>query len=194
MLSDTDLSAGCIFIFMIRTFISIDVPVTEELRSVLESLKKIDGVRVTPENQSHLTLKFLGDTDEKKVEKLCSALKESLAGNGSFDVVIQGAGAFPNERNPRVVWLGVKDPERLIELTDAVDSTVKELNIKADDKMFSPHLTLGRINGRCDLKEFFKENGGKVFGSFRCDHVDVMKSVLTPKGAIHSVISRIELR
>ena len=60
MPSDIDLSAGCIFIFMIRTFISVDVPVTEELRSVLESLKKMDGVRFAPENQLHLTLKLIG--------------------------------------------------------------------------------------------------------------------------------------
>ncbi len=179
---------------MIRTFISVDVPMTDGLKETLDALKGYENVRTVNEEQLHLTLKFLGDTDEKKVEKLCSALKASLDGKNPFDVVIEGTGAFPNERNPRVVWLGVRDPGRLIELADAVDSTVKGLNIKADDKKFSPHLTLGRINGRCDLKEFFKENGGKVFCSFRCDHVDVMKSVLTPKGAIHSVISRIELR
>ena len=193
MLSDIDLSAGCIFIFMIRTFISVDVPVTEELRSVLESLKKTDGVRVTPENQLHLTLKFLGDTDEKKVEKLCSELRISLKGTGPFDVVIQGAGAFPNQRNPRVLWLSVKDPERLVDAAEVVDSTVKGLKIKADDKRFSPHLTVGRINGKCDLKDFFKDNDKKAFCSFRCYHIDVMKSVLTPKGAIHSVIESIEL-
>ena len=193
MLSDIDLSAGCIFIFMIRTFISVDVPVTEELRSVLESLKKMDGVRVTPENQLHLTLKFLGDTDEKKVEKLCSELRRSLEGTGPFDVVIQGAGAFPDQRNPRVLWLGVKDPEKLVDAADIMDSTVKGLRIKADDKKFSPHLTVGRVNEKCDLKDFFKDNYGKTFCSFRCDHIDVMKSVLTPKGAIHSVIESIEL-
>ena len=193
MLSDIDLSAGCIFIFMIRTFISVDVPVTEELRSLLDSLKKIDGVRVTPENQLHLTLKFLGDTDEKKVERLCSELRRSLEGTGPFDVVIQGAGAFPDQRNPRVLWLGVKDPKRLIDAADIVDSTVKDLKMKADDKKFSPHLTVGRVNGKCDLKDFFKDNNGKIFSSFRCDHIDVMKSVLTPKGAIHSIVDRIKL-
>ena len=193
MLSDIDLSAGCIFIFMIRAFISVDVPVTEELRSVSESLKKIDSVRVTPENQLHLTLKFLGDTDEKKVERLCSELRRSLEGTEPFDVVIRGSGAFPNQRNPRVLWLGVKDPERLVDTADIVDSTVKGLKIRTDDKKFSPHLTVGRLNGKCDLKDFFKDNDEKTFCSFRCDHIDVMKSVLTPKGAIHSVISRIEL-
>ena len=193
MLSDTDLSAGCIFIFMMRTFISVDVPVTEELRSLLDSLKMMDSVRVVPENQLHLTLKFLRDTDKKKVEKLCSELRRSLEGTGPFDIVIQGTGAFPNLRNPRVLWLGVKDPERLIDAADIVDSTMKGLKIKADDKKFSPHLTVGRINGRYDLKDFFKDNDGKIFSSFRCDHIDVMKSVLTPKGAIHSVIESIEL-
>ena len=179
---------------MIRTFISVDVPVTGELKEAMDSLRGYENVRVVNEKQLHLTLKFLGDTDERKVERLCSALKGSLEGTDAFDLVIEGAGAFPNERNPRVVWLGVKEPGRLIEIADTVDSTVKDLKIKADDKKFSPHLTLGRINGRCDLTDYFRENKKRTFCSFRCESVNVMKSELTPKGAIHSVIETIDLQ
>jgi 2'-5' RNA ligase len=96
-------------------------------------------------------------------------------------------------RHPKVVWLGVKDPESLIGLAEKVDSAVKGMKLKSDDKRFSPHITIGRVNGRADLGDFFSRYKRAEICSFRCDHVDVMKSVLTPKGAIHSVVERIEL-
>ena len=178
---------------LIRTFISVDVPITEEISSLLKTLRAIKGIRVPPEGQIHLTLKFLGDTDEKKVTKLCASLREALSDSSSFDVNIEGLGAFPNERNPRVLWMGVKEPEELIGLADIVDETVRSLNLRCDDKKFSPHITVGRVEGRPDLKYVFKNLKGKGFCSFRCSSVKVMKSELTPRGAIHTVIDSIEL-
>ena len=178
---------------LIRTFISIDVPITEEISSLLDSLRDIRGIRVPPEGQMHLTLKFLGDTDDKKGTKLCASLREALLNASSFNVNIEGLGAFPNERNPRVLWMGVKEPERLIRIAEIVNDTVKSLNIKCDDKKFSPHITVGRIDGRPDLKDVFKNNKERRFCSFRCSSVKIMKSELTPKGAIHSVIDSIGL-
>ena len=178
---------------MIRTFISVDVPLTDDIEDVLGEMKRTENVRPVPKGQIHLTLKFLGDQDERKVEKLCSSLKDTLNGTEPFDIVVEGVGAFPDMRHPKVVWLGVKDPESLIGLAEKVDSAVKDLKLKSDDKRFSPHITIGRVNGRADLDDLFSRYKGTAFCCFRCDHVDVMKSVLTPKGAIHSVVGRIEL-
>ncbi len=178
---------------MMRTFISIDIPLTDAIEEVLDGMKRTDNVRPVPKGQIHLTLKFLGDQDERKVEKLCSSLKDVLHGTEPFDIIVEGVGAFPDMRHPKVVWLGVKDPESLIGLAGKVDSAVKSLKLKSDDKSFSPHITIGRVNGRADLDDFFSRYKGARFCSFRCDHIDVMKSVLTPKGAIHSVVERIEL-
>ena len=178
---------------MIRTFVSVPVPMTDEISEILSDLKSIKGIRVSPPGQIHLTLKFLGDTDEKKVVKLCQSLKDSLVGRESFDVVIEGIGAFPNERNPKVIWLGIKEPNTLKEIAGVVGACVKDLNIKADDKSFSPHMTVGRVNYKTDLEDVFLNNKKKMFCNFRCDHIDVMKSELTPKGAIHSIIESIPL-
>ena len=178
---------------MIRTFISVDIPVTDGIAAVLEEMRKTDNVRPVPKGQMHLTLKFLGDQDERKVEELCSSLTDTLSGTGSFDITVEGVGAFPDMKHPKVVWLGIKDPELLIGLAEKVDSVIKGLKMKADDKRFSPHITVGRVTGRTDLKDFFARYEKTSFCSFTCNHVDVMKSVLTPKGAIHSIIERIEL-
>ena len=178
---------------MIRTFVSVDVPVSDSIKDLLSELKGIRNVKVSPENQMHITLKFLGDTDEKKVMRLCSSLRDALKDTKDFDITIEGVGTFPNIRNPRVIWLGVKDPKGLIDAADIIDSCVKGLNLNCDDKRFSPHMTVGRVNGPTDIKDLLDNDKKKVFCSFRCDHIDIMKSVLTPKGAIHSVVDRIDL-
>ena len=178
---------------LIRTFISIDVPITDEISSLLDSLRAIKGIKVPPDGQIHLTLKFLGDTDDKKVKKLCTSLREALFDSPTFDITIEGLGAFPNERNPRVLWMGVKAPDELINIAEIVDDNIKSLNLRCDDKKFSPHITVGRIDGRPDLKELFEKNKGRCFCRFRCSSVSVMKSELTPRGAIHTVIDSIEL-
>lgn len=178
---------------MIRTFISLDIPLTDGIADVLDEMKIADNVRPVPEGQIHLTLKFLGDQDERKVERLCSSLRDALSGTGPFDITVEGVGAFPDMKHPKVIWLGVKDPKPLIELADKVNSAVKAMKLRSDDKRFSPHITVGRVTGRTDLKDFFARYEKTSFCSFTCGHVDVMKSVLTPKGAIHSIIERIEL-
>ena len=178
---------------MIRTFISIDIPVTDGIAAILDEMKRTDNIRPAPKEQIHLTLKFLGDQDERKVEGLCSSLKDALSGTGPFDVTVEGVGAFPDMKHPKVIWLGVKEPDPLIELAYRADSVVKRMKMKADDKRFSPHITVGRVTDRVDLKDFFTRYEKKSFCSFTCDHIDVMKSVLTSNGAIHSVIERIEL-
>ena len=90
--------------------------------------------------------------------------------------------------------MGVKAPDELFSIADIVDETVRSMKLKCDDKKFSPHITVGRIDGRPDLKDIFEKNKGRGFCSFRCSSVKVMKSELTPKGAIHSVIESIELK
>ena len=178
---------------MIRTFISVDVPVTDGIERTLGDLRSADNVRPAPKGQMHLTLKFLGDQDERKVERLCSSLKDALSDSEPFDITVEGVGAFPDRKHPKVIWLGISGPGPLIELAEKVDSAVRGLKLKADDKRFSPHITVGRVTGRTDLEDFFTRYEKTSFCSFTCDHVDVMKSVLTPKGAVHSVIERIEL-
>ena len=178
---------------MIRTFVSIHVPVSEEMKEILSELDCRKSVRAANAEQIHLTLKFLGDIDEKEVERLCQSLKTALKGQKSFDVTVMGMGGFPNECRPRIIWLGVKDPGRLKEITGIVDGCVKGLELDCDDKKFHPHITVGRVYGKTDIEDLVRDCKGKVLCTFRCDHVDVMESILYPKEAVHSVIESIPL-
>ena len=97
---------------MKRLFVAIDLD-----PSVLETLSELsrrieegleDGVRIkwTRTPQMHVTLKFLGDTDEEAVEPLADVLDEIAARNAAFEVLIEGMGCFPRPDRPRVIWAG----------------------------------------------------------------------------------------
>ena len=97
----------------VRTFISIDVPLTDKIQCALDHLKGIGNVRPVNVSQIHLTLSFIGDIDLRKAEKLCSSLESELSDFTEFQLCVKGAGRFPPKGNPRVIWLGFEDSEKL---------------------------------------------------------------------------------
>ena len=177
----------------VRTFISIDIPVTDEIKGVLQSLKGVRNVRPVPISQIHITLRFLGDTDERRIPALCDGLKDAFDGFGPIDLVMKGMGAFPNLKNPRVVWIGFEDSARLMEAADVVTGILDSSGLDYDRKRFSPHVTVGRVNGKADIGDMISSKKEKEFCRFTCTEIKVMGSELTPKGAIHTVLGRVSL-
>src|SRR5437868_364078 len=116
---------------MIRTFIAIDLP--DDVRGAIEEvqarLKRTDlAVKIswTKVANLHLTLQFLGYIEEAVVEKIKDALRPVAAQHQPFDVSVRGAGAFPDEKRPRVVWLGCSDTaNRLQVLARAVQDAMQ---------------------------------------------------------------------
>jgi RNA 2',3'-cyclic 3'-phosphodiesterase len=106
------------------------------------------GVRWVRLDGLHLTLRFLGPTDEKRVPDLLAAL-DAVGGRSSpFGVRIAGAGGFPSESRPRTVWLGVTDgASGLAELAARVDDALESFGWPRPDRPFRAHLTLARSDG-----------------------------------------------
>ena len=96
----------------LRTFIALDMPsdIKAALVTYVQPLKSLRGrvSWVKPENL-HLTLKFLGDTPASQVEAIAVTLQDIAATATSFNVNIAGCGAFPHDRAPRVLWVGIQD-------------------------------------------------------------------------------------
>src|SRR5882724_134464 len=136
---------------MIRAFIAIDL--SDEVRVAIEEaqarLKRMDlGVKIswTKVANLHLTLQFLGYVEETVVEKIKPALQLVAAQHQPFAVSVRGAGAFPNEKRPRVVWIGCDDAgNKLKTLARAVQDAMREFGFTPEHHEFSAHLTLGRI-------------------------------------------------
>lgn len=178
----------------VRLFVSVDVKVTDAMRDVLSELRSVKGVRAAGEGQIHITLCFLGDTDPRRVPGLIDSMRRGLSDVHAFKLRIEGMGAFPNVRRPRVVWFGITEgSDELAQLSAKVCGAVDSQKLHRDGKRFSPHVTAGRIQGQAEIKEIVDGNAETVFSEFTVDSVRLMKSVLGPNGAKHTVLERFPL-
>ena len=155
---------------------------------------------VRPES-IHLTLKFLGDVDERRIDPLCRALTEAVSGLEPFSVQAHGVGVFPDLRMPRVLWVGLSDSDHqssrqsLTHLAQEVDRAFHGLGFPSESRPFSPHLTLARIKERPrEMGHVLRESGlllsSAPLGTIDVSAVALMKSVLQPSGALYTALCR----
>jgi len=183
---------------MIRTFIAIDLP--DDVRAAIEEaqtrLKRTNlGVKVswTKVANLHLTLQFLGYVEETVIEKISTALQLVAAQHQPFAVSVRGAGAFPNEKRPRVVWIGCDGTgNRLQSLALTVQDAMRPLGFVPEHHEFSAHLTLGRIRSpRPDaaLTRAIDSLKDTTFGTLRVEAIHLFESQLHPEGSIYTKLS-----
>ena len=125
----------------------------------------------------HVTLAFLGELYDDQVEKTRKKL-EALSLKPA-EVLVDGAGFFPNENFVRVFWVGV---EGLGDLQARVGNALDY------DEKFSGHVTLARIKSPKNLqqlRELAKACAGKEFGRTRVDEIVLFKSTLSPGGPVY---------
>jgi RNA 2',3'-cyclic 3'-phosphodiesterase len=133
---------------MKRIFIAIKVNPGEtfsELISTFRSDLRNDNIKwINPEN-IHITLVFLGNTEENLIKDIGSMLEKICKNSGVFDLVIRGTGVFRNINDPRIIWTNIDHSEKLLMIADKILSGLTQMNIKLEDKPFKPHITIGRI-------------------------------------------------
>lgn len=154
---------------------------------------KFSNVRWVYDGNLHLTLKFLGEMPKDDLDKLYLGCRSAVSDIAPFSFSCEGLGMFPNERSPRIVWLGIKkSKEEFKDLVCKLESSLSGLGFPKDKRDYTPHLTLGRIKTPDDsVKNLWKDLG--PYHNFRlreifADKICVMKSVLSSEGAEHSVL------
>jgi 2'-5' RNA ligase len=182
-----------------RTFIAIPIPEPslEMLEQMQRNLKASRAeVRWTRIASIHLTLKFLGEVDPAVIPAMAEALVVTSKEARHFDLQLAGLGCFPNENNPRVVWCGIQgDTDVLSHLQAGVETVCADFGFPPEDRPFRPHLTLGRVKGRKNLKALADTvaKGSDLESGFRADCFNIYKSVLQPSGAVYTVLETIAL-
>ena len=171
-----------------RCFISIDMPekVREGIREIQENLPNFIGKKTELENL-HLTLKFLGEIDEKKLEEVKKKLKE--INSKKFETEIDSIGVF-SEKFIKIVWLHLTGCE---ELQKEIDEKLKDLFDK--EKRFMSHLTIARVKNIKDKRKFLE--GLKEIKipkiKFAVDNFRLKESVLRRKGPKYEILAEYEL-
>lgn len=171
--------------------IFLGIPVSEEIKKkvkiIQEELPKEGFKLVKPENL-HLTLKFLGEIGEKKVEEIKEVLSKTDLGK-KFKVKVRKVGAFPNERYIRVIWFGLEDEKEIFNLHKTVDFGLSKMF--AVEKDFLAHVTLARIKFVKDkegLKRFLEKFKNIELGEMTVDKVVLYGSELKREGPEYTVL------
>jgi RNA 2',3'-cyclic 3'-phosphodiesterase len=201
---------------MIRAFLAVELP--EAIRSAVasfqgelkrrlerESAKEARISWVQPASM-HLTIKFLGDTDEQLIAPLRDAVAHAIETRQACAVPIERLGAFPQPQGPRVLWVGPseewergEEARRLSAIHRSIEEGSTELGFPREAKPFNPHLTLARIKaGERQVGNGLVRTGimeGLVaLGTLAIDSIVLMKSDLRPSGSVYTKLWQVRMR
>lgn len=182
-----------------RLFVAAELPDSLRLRlaAVQEAMRGAPlPVRWVRPEGIHLTLKFLGETDERRLEAIVQAL--ALAGRdvSPFRLSAGGAVPFPQRGTPRLVWVEVEgDLEAARRLAATVDRAAAALGFPPEEREFKAHLTLGRVRGaaRGDWRPILLRAGEQARAEFEVREYVLFESRLSPGGSIYTPRERFPL-
>ena len=183
----------------LRLFIAINLPL--EVRKLLEQVQQSlplneSLVKWVEKENFHLTLEFLGETRKERLSQIEEGLKKATLNSDSLLLDLQEIGAFPNWRNPRVIWVGLGgDIVRLRDLHNRIHQELLDRGFSLGPKRFQPHLTLGRIKQGTPISagvtNYLKLIPKDV--TFAVKQIDLMQSILTREGPIYKKLTSIPL-
>jgi len=182
---------------MIRAFIALPVndDVKKKIVHIINTLKPVAGnVGWVNKDDLHITLKFLGSVDDQQIQRAKAAI-DTLKTVSAFNADLFGIGAFPSIARPRVLWIGIKQYEKIKAMFDSVETAIVDIN--KENRLFSAHITIGRVKGifyKQELEKVRKLWDNKTIGSTVVNRAALFQSILTPEGAVYRVLHEINLK
>lgn len=180
-----------------RGFIAIEIPATPPIiefeKTIIET--GADVKLVEPKN-IHLTLKFLGDSDENQIGTIEGIIKESVTNITPFPITLKGTGVFPNEKYLKVIWIGIINGNILEKIANSLDEKLVALGFKKEQHSYSAHLTIGRVRtakNKERLLTVIKSHNNIEFLQQEIRAVTLKKSDLKPTGPIYTTLREIPL-
>ncbi len=178
-----------------RLFIALELSPTvrENLAALIESLRAISPQpRWVRAENLHVTLKFLGEVPEGKLEAIRNALGE-IRSEQPVTMEFRGLGFFPDDKYPRVLWVNIEASANLKKLAADIENAVEKVGIPREQRAFSAHLTLARFNSPGlpeKLRSAIAENAQREFGAVRTNEFHLIQSELKSSGAQYTTLAR----
>ncbi len=178
----------------VRVFLAVEL--SREARNAIERLirsirKQNDGVQWVETQNLHLTLKFFGEIPTSELSRLAETANAAARQTVSFDLELQGLGAFPNLKSPKTLWIGCRQgSESLIDLAVLIEEKMFEIGYAKENRRFSPHLTIGWIKRDAFSSDFFSflpdADKARAFGSCPVGEIVLFGSELTSRGPVYT--------
>jgi 2'-5' RNA ligase len=183
-----------------RTFIAITLPqeIKQQLGLLQEQLKRsaADVKWVQPHN-IHVTLKFLGEIDEQKLEEITAILQDTVKEEACFTASLSCLGAFPRMTSPRVIWVGIdKGKDELTRIAKELEEKISRMGLPPEDRPFASHVTLGRVRSPANVHRLVKTLAGMTgqpAQEFPVTKITLFKSTLTPTGPVYEALKEASL-
>jgi len=179
---------------MVRSFIAIEIPekIRTEIEIMLNQFAKADfSVKWVKRDNLHITLLFLGDASREFIESGCQQLESIIKTQKPFELSLSDIGAFPNQQQPRIIWLGVeKGVDQITELQAKIENGFTSIGFKPEARKFHPHLTIGRVKFRFTNPKVFETTYQSE--DFLVKSVALFKSTLYPSGPIYERIKEFQ--
>lgn len=183
-----------------RLFFAVDLPdsVTDDVAALQEPFEAAPGLNFTDPAQAHVTLKFLGESDEDRLSEVKSAGGRAVddADLEPFEAAVGGLGVFPDLEYISVLWTGFREGgDELATLHDTLEVETVALGFDPEPHVFTPHVTLARMEhagGKELVQERVRETDPDV-GRFRVEEVRLKESELTAEGPSYRTVARFPL-
>jgi len=169
---------------MPRLFIAIDMP--EQVQEQISDLyTAIQGARWVPQDQLHITMRFIGETDTATEASIIDSLEHIRF--KPFRIAVQSTGFFPLRKDPQVLWVGIDNRADLEILQRSIERTITSLGMEADNRTFHPHVTVARLDRphKERVVQFITDNHLFKTESFEIDEFHLYRSYLGKNGAQH---------
>jgi 2'-5' RNA ligase len=125
-----------------RGFIAIDIKATPQIITFEKEIAKTGAdVKLVESGNIHITVKFLGDTDENHIDAIEQSIKESVLAVKPFPIILKGTGVFPNQNYLKVIWIGITDEGNIETIARAIDE-------KLEQRVFSSFNSRPRKNSK----------------------------------------------
>ena len=181
----------------VRMFVAIETPGTigrimVSARECLSTYEK--DLRWVASGNLHITVKFLGDVEERIVPRILESVDRVAAETRAFRLCTLQVGGGPRMDQAKVVWLGVGgETDILSELHGRLEEAVEAMGIAKEKRRYYPHITFARASRKpVDLPAEVAELSNPVH--FMVERLVVFKSDLRPDGAVHSPLGYSDLR
>lgn len=177
-----------------RLFVALELSqeVRETITALVRELKPLDeSWKWTRAENLHITLKFLGEIPTEQVERIIAVLRQ-VPFDQTLPLKFQGLGFFPNERRPRVLWIGIDAPEGLPALAKSIEAALESVGVPREERAFTPHLTLARSKeGRVSpkLRHGLARYASRDFGTATASDFHLIRSELKSAGAEYTTLA-----
>lgn len=181
-----------------RLFVGIGIDNRAVLETNLAAIKNLFAeptIKWTPAENFHITLKFIGDTEESNIQSIETALESAAQFCSAFELKIKDFGVFPNAKMPRIVYAGVNKTDELKSLHQVIDQFLKEIGFKPEKQAFVPHVTLGKAKFVSNAKKLEQILLNQSFetDTFSVEYFSLYESILTPKATVYNELQRFYL-